>query len=319
MSHLRRRSAFTLIELLVVIAIIAILIGLLLPAVQKVREAGARTTCSNNLHQLGVATQMFNDTYKSLPPLSAPCGIGSNAACFTPATTPFSAHDFTMFMFLLPFIEQTAVLNTAQGNMTTTNFGGVSGITIKPYLCPSDVSAPGGASQSTYQSATVGTGNTVTNYVGNNFVFGDPINGKTFPAKKKSIDIATANGLSNTVFFTEAAGTCGATGATTGAGAPLWAVAGLPADGTLRPGFNLGANKLGAVPAISLPQFGLGAHWLTACDFTKVQGLHTGGIQVAMGDGSAKFVSQFVSPTGSWSVAVDATGTYAPGIVGDDF
>src|SRR5215203_4625564 len=101
----RRRRAFTLIELLVVIAIIAILIGLLLPAVQKVREAAARAKCQNNLKQLGLACHNYASANAKLPPAIA--GIGQVMTGYPQPQN--NASWLSLQAYLLPFCEQDAI------------------------------------------------------------------------------------------------------------------------------------------------------------------------------------------------------------------
>src|SRR5688572_7973995 len=121
-----RRSAFTLIELLVVIAIIAILIGLLLPAVQKVREAAARMKCGNNLKQLGIAAHSYHDTHGQFPAavqIARPPANGAQemvSAYRTPGFGPNWA------VFLLPYIEQESLYKQVRINVENYLPGGGS-------------------------------------------------------------------------------------------------------------------------------------------------------------------------------------------------
>jgi prepilin-type N-terminal cleavage/methylation domain-containing protein len=130
MSRPNARRGFTLIELLVVIAIIAILIGLLLPAVQKVREAAARMKCSNNLKQMGLALHNFHDTQGLFPP-----GIGAagdrQTALFS-ATIPPNLMFASWFTHILQYTEQDNLYRVMTPNTTGL------GRPVPLYACPSD-------------------------------------------------------------------------------------------------------------------------------------------------------------------------------------
>jgi prepilin-type N-terminal cleavage/methylation domain-containing protein len=130
-----RPSGFTLIELLVVIAIIAILIGLLVPAVQKVREAAARIQCSNNLKQLGLACHNYHDSYGKLP--YARSGGGQNRTTWARLILPYLEQDniYNTYKQTIPGVNQTDGFN----NLTSTNpqVQAATQAQVKVFLCPS--------------------------------------------------------------------------------------------------------------------------------------------------------------------------------------
>lgn len=183
------RQGFTLIELLVVIAIVAILIGLLLPAVQKVREAAARTNCSNNIKQLALATHNFAGTYNGkLPTITHQVAPGSNGSVLV-ALFPYVEQEGLYKQYLTP-------ANMAAPSPTGAGATALNATIIKqPFLCPSDYSATNGRAKSGWGG---------TSYSGNGFIFSTLGWFTMTDATTTKYTINTIpDGTSNTIGFSE--------------------------------------------------------------------------------------------------------------------
>jgi prepilin-type N-terminal cleavage/methylation domain-containing protein len=188
-EHRTIRVGFTLIELLVVIAIIAVLIGLLLPAVQKVREAANRAQCTNNFKQIGLASHAYASEYGTMPGLWVDI-----------RTQPKTAA--SLMYFLLPYIEQTNLYNqgSSDTNATVNNDGflhlsdiaGCGNQVVKTYLCPSDATAPPINIDPTSMT-DYGFTYATCNYAGNVMVYD--------PSNPVSVEAAMLDGTTNTIML----------------------------------------------------------------------------------------------------------------------
>jgi prepilin-type N-terminal cleavage/methylation domain-containing protein/prepilin-type processing-associated H-X9-DG protein len=327
---LPRRRGFTLIELLVVIAIIAVLIGLLLPAVQKVREAANRIQCANNLKQLALAAQMMNDTYGCLPP---PWGWYPMAV--SPGQ-PGQGEGFVLF-FMLPFIEQQNLYNACyiatpspspfsvyqfSNEYLAEGPGGVNNQIgtqrVPTFICPSDPSVGAAAmdmmaSEASVSTAPVNWGQGDTCYAGSFYAFAnaslatqanDPLNNwPVFYPSQNQIPKSFPDGTSNTVIFAEKYSGCGLAngGSNLWAGwvLPTWAVAPLFAI----PGYGGQYYDQGNPALVYLWQQNP-SPWDTNCNPYLPSSAHPGGMNVALVDGSVRFLSQGLSEF-TWTLAVN--------------
>ena len=291
-----RKRAFTLIELLVVIAIIAILIGLLLPAVQKVREAAARINCTNNLKQLGLAVHNYESNYKVIPPCEGvgPAQNGNDNPYAGGYVSPSGTYG-TTFFYLLPFLEAGNLYTQCNGDSMNAGRNVIPG-----FICPSDPSqsTPSGGCGQMLGPNVQRDGFGSCSYAANVMVFE--------PRGTASIENQMPDGLSQTVMFAERYKNCNNV-AGGGCTLPAWAWNTIrngsdpwssPTFGSAQdPGLNgYQMNNGGAEFDYSGVGFQAGPS-ASACNWYVTQGGHTGCMLAGLGDGSVRTVNSGISVT----------------------
>lgn len=279
----KTRSAFTLIELLVAIAIIAILIGLLLPAVQKVREAASRVRCGNHLRQMGLSVHSFHANHEKMPP-----GLG-----WFPNSNP-GAGVGTFLFHLLPFLEEGNLYRESEfGGYYFAANNGVYSRKVAAFVCPSDPSAQDGVASDWF-----GNRWGVANFASNAQVIAEVTPAGVIVTADKGKTFSTVpDGLSTTIIFGEKYARCG--NPVFPRGGSFWAY--WVSDGTLLPyhsgfGISWSSTSIGPGSRFQVQPTPFEGN----CDPTRASTPHSAGMQACMVDGSVRLLSRDLAGSTWW-------------------